>query len=130
DDNGFSGSSAYTLTVNAPDITVEPASLPSGTAGQTYASVTLIGDGGTAPYSFALTSGALPTGLSLGANGELSGTPSEAGNFPFTVTVTEANGFTGNRAYRLQISAPAITVEPDSVPNGSAGAPYSPTTFT
>src|SRR5690554_3564891 len=130
DDNGFSGSSAYTLSVDAPDINLEPNSLPNGTAGTAYAGATISATGGTEPYSFTLTAGRLPAGLSLDADGELSGTPSEAGSFPFTVTATEGNGFTGNRAYTLQISAPGITLEPDSVPNGSAGAPYSPTTFT
>ncbi|MBF9141101.1 putative Ig domain-containing protein [Hymenobacter properus] len=107
----YSGSRSYTLTVAAPTITVAPASLPNGTQGTAY-SQTLTASGGTAPYAFAITAGALPNGLTL-TNGTLSGTPTASGTFNFTVTATDASAapgpYSGSRAYSLTIAAPAVT---------------------
>ena len=58
-------------------ITVSPASLPTPHVGTAY-SRTLSANGGTAPYSYAVTSGSLPPGLSL-SGATVSGTPSQAG---------------------------------------------------
>ncbi|GAC1437205.1 MAG: hypothetical protein NVSMB51_10430 [Solirubrobacteraceae bacterium] len=56
--------------------------------------------GGTGPYSYAVTAAALPDGLSLDPNsGELSGTPTTAGDYAFTITATDANGATGSQDY-------------------------------
>lgn len=48
------------------------------------------GAGATAPYTFAVISGALPAGLTLDPNGLLSGTPTESGDFTFTIEVTDS----------------------------------------
>lgn len=72
--------------------------------GVSYAQ-TLTATGGTAPYSFTVVSGALPTGLSLATAGSLSGSPSGAGTFAFTVRATDVWGFTGSRAYSVTVSA-------------------------
>ncbi len=48
--------------------------------------------GGTEPYSYAITAGALPSGLSINeSTGIVTGTPTEGGNFDFTVTVTDSS---------------------------------------
>ena len=52
---------------------------------------------------FGVTSGALPTGMSLGSAGTVSGTPGSAGTFNFTVTSSDEHGCTGSRAYTLTI---------------------------
>jgi len=60
-------------------VKVNPSTLPAGTQGVLY-DQTLIGSGGTGPYTFAVTAGALPTGLTLdGTSGQLTGTPSAQG---------------------------------------------------
>ena len=109
----YSGSRAYTLTVAAPTVLVAPASLPAGTQTQAY-SQTVTASGGTGPYSFARTAGALPAGLTLSAAGVLSGTPTVNGSFNFTVTTTDsstgAGPYTGARAYTLVIAAPPAPV--------------------
>ncbi|MDT9647069.1 putative Ig domain-containing protein, partial [Pseudomonas sp. JV245A] len=67
------------ITVSAPSITLSPGSLSNGTAGTPY-SATLSATGGTVPYSYSITSGSLPTGLSLNTGtGAISGIPSAAG---------------------------------------------------
>ncbi|MBO2008536.1 FG-GAP-like repeat-containing protein [Hymenobacter negativus] len=103
---------AYSLTFQAPTITVTPATLPNGTQGTAY-SQTLTAAGGTAPYAFAFTAGTLPSGLTLASNGTLAGTPTANGSFNFTVTATDASAapgpFSGSIAYTLTIAAPAVT---------------------
>ena len=69
--------------------------LPQGTVGIAY-SQTITASGGTGPYTFSITAGSLPTGLSpITGGGLISGTPTAAGTFTFTVTATDANGCTG-----------------------------------
>jgi uncharacterized protein YhjY with autotransporter beta-barrel domain len=64
--------------------------------------------GGTAPYTYAVTSGALPTGMNLtAATGTISGTPTVAGGFSFTITATDSNNFTGAQAFIGTVGAGA-----------------------
>ncbi len=90
-------------------IVVNPPTLPNGTVGQVY-TANLSASGGLSPYTFAVTVGALPPGLSLSAAGVISGTPTASGLYNFTVTATDANGFTGTRAYPVVINAAASIV--------------------
>lgn len=65
---------------------------PDGGVGSPY-SHTFSASGGTAPYTYAITAGALPTGLTLdAATGTISGTPTATGTFPFTVQATDSLG--------------------------------------
>lgn len=93
---------AYTLAISAPTITINPGTLPNGTFSVPYNHI-LTAVGGTAPYTYAVTAGALPTGVTLGTGGTISGTPTVAGTFAFTVTATDALHFTGTRAYTVNI---------------------------
>jgi hypothetical protein len=101
------GSQAYALTVNAANtLTISPTSLPGGTVGTAY-SVTPSATGGSGNYTFSVTAGSLPNGLSLNAGtGALSGTPSATGTFNFTLTATDSanSSLTGSRAYTVVIS--------------------------
>ncbi|MCS7062419.1 MAG: putative Ig domain-containing protein, partial [Anaerolineae bacterium] len=80
DAQGCVGTREYALTVGAacPTVTVEPVSLPNGTVRTSY-SQTLTASGGTGPYTFTVVNGTLPAGLTLGANGTVSGTPTVVG---------------------------------------------------
>lgn len=106
----------YVLTVsNCQAITVNPASLPGGSVGSTY-NQTITATGGTAPYSFSVTSGNLPAGLNLNPNGTLSGAPTTAGNVSFTVTARDASNCTGTRQYTIAIGtnqAPVVNAGTD-----------------
>src|SRR5258708_3792235 len=83
------------------------ANLAGGTTATAY-SETINAQGGTSPYTFAATSGALPTGTTLNtASGVISGTPSATGTFSFTITVTDSLGFTGSQAFQISIAAPS-----------------------
>jgi hypothetical protein len=127
---GCNGSVVVSLVVNCPSITVNPASLANGTAGVAYGPVGLTQAGGLGAVTWAVTTGALPAGMTLGADGVLSGTPTVTGTFPFTVTVTDANGCTGSRAYSLTIDCPVIALSPASLGNGTAGVAYGPVALT
>ena len=127
DANGNIGSRAYAVNIGTASLTVNPASLPNGSQGIAY-SQTVTASGGTGPYTFALISGALPTGLSLNAaTGAITGTPSGSGTSNFTVQATDANGNIGSRAYTVNIGTATLTVNPASLPNGSQGIAYSQT---
>ncbi len=85
-----------------PAITLSPATLPDGLINQAY-NQTITASGGASPYTFAVTSGTLPPGLALDPSGLLSGTPTMAGTFNFTITATDVNTCTGSIAYSLII---------------------------
>lgn len=127
----FSVGSAVTLVVDAPTILVAPATLPNGTFNTAY-SQTVTASGGTAPYSYAVTAGTLPNGLSLSSTGVLSGTPTQAGDYPITITATDsttgpAAPYGGSQSYTLHIDGPVITVAPGTVPGATVGTAYSQT---
>ncbi len=83
-------------------IVLDPPTLPNGSLGTPY-NQTITATGGTAPYTFAITAGALPNGLTLSTTGVLSGTPTLGGTFNFTITATDSKTNTGSRDYSIQI---------------------------
>jgi hypothetical protein len=111
-----------------PIITVNPATLPNGSVGTPYNQI-VSASGGTPPYSFAISSGALPTNLLLNsATGAITGTPTAAGTFTFTITATDATGCAGSRLYTITIAStgcPAITLSPTTLPPATAQVFYS-----
>jgi len=128
--NTIGGCSAAVPGPGCPVITLSPATLPASSVGTAY-SQQITASGGTAPYVFTLTSGTLPTGLTLTPTGLIAGTPTAAGTFTFTIRATDANGCFASIAYTLVITAvpppgcPAIALNPPTVPDGTTGTPYS-----
>ncbi len=59
----YSGSQAYTLTVNAPTVVLPATALGDGVLNAAYSDAITVASGGTAPYGYAVTAGALPTGV-------------------------------------------------------------------
>ena len=88
--NGTTISGTVSMNVVDPAIVFTP-DLGVSTIGSGYFNM-LTATGGTAPFSYALTSGILPAGVTLDIGGQLSGTPSELGAFPVTFTVTDSVG--------------------------------------
>jgi len=85
------GSQAAFAAVN-----VSPSTLPAGTQGVLY-DQTLIGSGGTGPYTFAVTAGALPAGITLdGTSGQFTGTPPVTGALRPTDRKAQARPFDSN----------------------------------
>ncbi len=65
--------------------------------------------GGVAPYTFAVTVGALPDGLTLATDGGISGTPTTVGVSNFTVRATDSAAETEDLACQITISAAAAS---------------------
>jgi Putative Ig domain/Secretion system C-terminal sorting domain len=108
-----------------PSFTMTPAGpLVSGTAGTAYSN-TLTQTGALGAPSYAITAGALPPGLTLGAaSGTISGTPTATGTFNFTVTVSDASGCSGFTSYSILIGCPANPTSINGLPTlcNNAGA--------
>ena len=92
-------------------------SLPSGVTGAAYGAA-LTGDGGTPGYSWGISSGSLPPGLTLLAtSGQISGTPITSGSYSFTIRLSDSGSpvQTVTRAYGIAIatqqSSPAPSAE-------------------
>jgi hypothetical protein len=85
-------------------VLITTATLPNWFDGVAY-SQTVEASGGTAPYTFAVTVGALPDGLTLtGASGLISGTPTVQATFNFTIRVTDDAAVTDDQAFSITIS--------------------------
>src|SRR5262249_3035981 len=70
-------------------------------------------EAGATSFTFSLSTGSLPDGLTLDPNGTLSGTPTALGLFSFTVLARDGSGFTASQAYTLRVQAtPAASVNP------------------
>ncbi|WP_250901836.1 MULTISPECIES: putative Ig domain-containing protein [unclassified Dyella] len=122
----FTATQPVALVLAAPTVIVAPSTLPASTGGVAY-NQTITASGGNGTYIYSPSAGALPPGIGLTSGGVLSGTPTTAGTYNFTVTATDGHGFTGNQAYTFTVNAPAITLTPSTLPAGSGGVAYSQT---
>jgi hypothetical protein len=107
-------------------LSVSTSSLPKGQVGANY-SAPLAATGGTAPYHWALASGALPAGLTLAASGTITGTPSAAANaasIGLKVTDSGSPAQSSARTLSLTIAPSALVVTTQSLPVGEVGAAY------
>jgi len=107
DADGCTGSQTYSLTICSA-ITLTPSSLPNGFVGVAY-SQTFTASGGTSPYSHTVSEGSLPPGLTLSSSGSLSGTPTLAGAYKFTIRATDSKLCTGDQPYSLLVSQPVCS---------------------
>jgi hypothetical protein len=101
------------------------AALPSGSLNAGY-SQTLAAAGGTPPYTWTLTAGALPKGLTLSTAGAITGTPTAAGTFQFTATVTDSASLTASQQFTLIVGG-GLAIATTALPGGKVGASYSQT---
>ncbi len=118
DDNSDLITVKVTIAAATSSLTATPAELPALQAGAGI-DLALGGSGGTAPYRYQLASGALPKGLTLSADGRLSGTPTERGAFSFGLRLQDARGTSATRSYGgivlpapMAIASATVTLEP------------------
>jgi hypothetical protein len=108
DSGGLTSTKTFTLTVEAPKLTITtPSPLASGTVGAAY-SQRFSAAGGTPPYTWVIISGG-PSGLALDGNA-LAGTPTAAGAFTLTVQARDTAGLAAAKTFTLQINPAALSI--------------------
>jgi hypothetical protein len=115
--------------VTTPPFSITTAPLPNATIGNTY-SASLSATGGTAPYSWELISGSLPSGLSLSSTGAITGTPSNQLGSSFTVEATDSTTPTAQTAtaiLSISVSGTPLVIATTSLPSATSGSLYSTT---
>jgi uncharacterized repeat protein (TIGR03803 family) len=121
---GSTLSSNALLSVLCHTITISPATVPTLTVGQ-FISQTNNASGGIAPYAFSITSGRLPSGVTLSADGVLSGSPTRSGTYVFIIRAIDSYGCSGTNIYTLAVNCPTITL--GTLPSADVGTPYNQT---
>jgi hypothetical protein len=115
---GTSSPATATITISPPTLVASPVAgaLTAGTVGTAYSNVTLSTSGGASPYTYAVTTGSLPAGLSL-SSGVISGTPTAAGTSNFTITATDSS--TNSHATRATNYSIAVALATQATLNAS-----------
>jgi len=110
-----------------PPVVVDASPPPAGVVSNDYG-FSFNASGGSPPFSWTVTAGALPGGLTLAPDGTLSGTPTVVGPFNFTVKATDSapTPGTGSRPFSVTIDAPApLVIDPGLTPDvGVHGTAY------
>lgn len=105
-----------------------PTSLPAGAVNAPYGVQLGVAQGtGTAPFTWSISAGNLPAGLSLSSSmGTITGTPTTIGNVSFTVAATDANSLVGTRNLSINVRG-VVSIAPITLPGGTVSIPYSAT---
>lgn len=108
---------AHTFTCTVyPALALSDPGAPTGTVGTALSQSLSASGGDGGPYSFSITAGVLPPGLSLdSSSGTITGTPSTAGTYPLTVKVVDGSGHTATRTFTWTIAYPPLVAP--SVPD-------------
>ena len=111
--------SVPTQVINPEIIFTGPSGAQTGTVGSALV-ISLSGAGGVGTFTYTISSGTLPSGLTLDpATGQIAGTPTTAGTYTFTVRVTDSNG-----VYKEVVIT--ITVASATTPSSSGGGTPAP----
>jgi hypothetical protein len=118
----------YSVVIGAQlPLSITTSSLHGGTLNSVYTPVSINATGGFAPYSFGATG--LPAGMTLSSGGSLTGTPTVAGSFSASITVTDSETVPASNTVSLSltITAPPLALSPGagSLPNATQNAAYS-----
>ena len=106
DETGATDTETFTIDILPPEApTITTVALSSGTVGEFYCCGNLFASGGVQPYTWSVVAGALPPGLEL-PKGEntISGSPTTAGTFTFTVRVTDDLDAFSEKEFSITIS--------------------------
>ncbi len=124
DSNQLTATAAYTLVIKPQPLSITtPGPLATVTAG-TPVSLKFAALGGIPPYTFS-TTGNLPPGTSVAADGTFSGTATTAGSYSFTVVVNDsAQDPPGNKTFAITINPASLAVTA-GLGSGQFGSPYS-----
>lgn len=127
DSGGRTATRQFGIHVAAPlsTLTIATTALPGGTVGLSY-SARVSATGGEPPYTWTFSMQA--PGLTGNRDGTITGTPSQAGTFQVTATVTDSSGRTASTTLPLAITGAGLTITTVSpLPEGAAHVAYSVT---
>src|SRR5581483_1031381 len=117
-------------TQSGQSLSITTTDLPSVQEGTAY-NVTVAATGGTAPYTWALSSGSLPAGLTLSSAGVITGTPTASGTSSFAITATDSSSpkLTKTITFSIVVTAatnlpPALTIGSATLSAGQVGSTY------
>jgi hypothetical protein len=113
DSHGNTDTDTCTITVISSSVTLDCGSCGTSQAsvGSPY-SATLARSGGTSPFTFSITSGSLPPGLTLNtSNGTISGTPTTAGTYTYTAKVVDAYGKSDTTTCTITVAGQALDLQ-------------------
>jgi hypothetical protein len=123
-----SQSLTFTISPNILDYQFPSGPIQSGEKGSAYTSNDVQAWGGTAPYTYALSSGTLPPGITISSStGVVSGNPTTAGDFSFSIKVTDSasSPATVTREFSIFVGNPALSLTPPTPNTGTVGIAYS-----
>jgi hypothetical protein len=115
-------SQTYSLTIAPGPLSVTTTVLSGGAVNSAY-SATLAATGGTSPFIWTVTSGSLPSGLSLSSGGVIAGAPTQAGTYSFTVQAKDQLQVTVTAALSITIY-PVLVPITSSLPTAALGSGY------
>ena len=114
------------LAVVPPQLTITTTQLPSGLVGNSYSQIFRT-TGGTAPFTWSITSGTMPSGLAFGTgSGTISGTPLQYQASPITVKVVDSSTpqMTDSVSVTLSINS-GLSITTTTLSNGTVNSNYS-----
>src|SRR5437773_306869 len=120
----------------APPLIVTATALPNGTAGAAYPSTNLQASGGVPPYAWSVTTAAttFPPGLTLSSTGQITGTPTAAATYNFTVQVKDSQNTTVTANLSILVNPGptllTITTTSSQLPTGTVSTAYPATNLT
>ena len=123
DISGASAAKSYAITINGA-LSIQTNSLADALLGAAY-SQQLQAAGGTPPYAWSLTGGALPDGLKIDpSGGTLSGTPTAAGSFSFTVRALDSAGAFADHQFQIITAAGLVITTAPVLAAATVGLRY------
>jgi large repetitive protein len=123
DADNLSSSGTFTLVIKPQPLSIITSSPLASVAVGSPVNVKFTAFGGSVPYSFSGSN--LPPGLSMAADGTLSGTATTPGIFPFTVTVSDnAGDAPSTKSFSLTVTGTVLSVT-GTLSDGQVGVPYS-----
>lgn len=118
------GTQNYTINIGTNSLVLSPATLPNATQGVVY-SQTVSASGGSGSYTYSISAGSLPAGMSLNpSTGAVTGIPTGSGPANFTIQALDTLGNIGSQAYSINVGTQSLTISPPTLPAGTVGAAY------
>ena len=114
-----------TTTRPVPPLVVETNVLAAATVGSGFEAA-LVATGGQRPHTWQMAGGVLPPGLSLSSAGRISGTPQAAGQFAFSIRVSDGSGRSATASFAVT-TVNALRVLTTTLPEVKAGSAYQAT---